>query len=461
MIDIIKLIGIVLLVAFMSVSCANDNNDSDIDDLLEYNLLVEGQDDLISNGMVFPYTNPNSVSASQYFIVKGEYLSSEIAISISNNFQLSINDTDFSQTIIISSGESINETFVYVRFAPDATAKDDVTGHVNVSNQQAKDISFNVTGKTANNGGIINYQTFDKERLAFGGGFAQASRKTFTLHNDLTNIEFIKMYVKLTCPDAGCDEWDVFANVKIKDLVSGEDYELGRFITPYWNDNSQLTRGFEFDVTDFKSILTGEVELRIRTECWNARGYEVSVDFDYIEGTPDYPYYAITRVLNYASGSAGGVPYGIAHDKDLQKVITIPANAESTHLRTFINGWGEAYPADVDGRRCAEWCYRTHKIKIDGLDTFDHYMGPLGCAENMVSNQSPGNWTANRAGWCPGMVIPIRINELSNPMAGGSFSFDYTFEDWTNDESKDAYYPISTFVVVKSHSEIARPTVVD
>ncbi|GAL65768.1 hypothetical protein [Jejuia pallidilutea] len=70
------------------------------------------------------------------------------------------------------------------------------------------------------------------------------------------------MYVKLTCPDVGCDEWDVFANVKIKDQVSGEDYELARYITPYWNDNSQLDRGFEFDVTDFKSLLTGEVELR-------------------------------------------------------------------------------------------------------------------------------------------------------------------------------------------------------
>lgn len=466
MINIVKLVGIVLVTAFISVSCSNDSNDSDNDsnnddDLLEQNIFVEGQDDLVSNGMAFPYTNPNNVSASQSFTVKGENLSSDIAISISDNFQLSINDTDFSQTIMLSSSESINETLVYVRFAPNTTAKGDVTGKINVTNQQAEDINFNVTGKTTNNSGIINYQTFDKERVAFGGGFSQASRKTFTLHNDLSNIESIKMYVKLTCPDVGCDEWDVFANVKIKDLISGEDYELGRFITPYWNDNSQLPRGFEFDVTDFKSMLIGEVELRIRTECWNARGYEVSVDFDYIEGTPDYPYYAITRVLNYDSGSAGGVPYGIAHDKDLQREITIPANAASTHLRTFINGWGEANPGDSDGRRCAEWCYRTHKIKIDGADAFDHYMGPLGCANNPVNNQSPGNWTPDRAGWCPGMVVPTRIDELPNPKAGGSFSFEYAFEPWTSDESKDAFYPISTFVVVKSNTEIVRPIVTD
>ncbi|MEP1488073.1 MAG: peptide-N-glycosidase F-related protein [Algibacter sp.] len=461
MINNIKLIGIVLIATFISASCDNDNKDLDNVDLPEYNLLVEGDGDLILNGMTFPYTNFNSVSPSQSFTVKGKDLSSEITISISDNFQLSINDTDFSQTITLSSDDSINETLIYVRFAPNATAKGDLTGNVNVSNPQVEDVSFNLKGKTANNTGIINYQTFDKERVAFGGGFSQASRKTFTLHNDLTNIESIKMYVKLTCPDGGCDEWDVFANVKIKDLISGEDYELGRFITPYWNDNSQLPRGFEFDVTDFKSMLTGEVELRIRTECWNAKGYEVSVDFDYIEGTPDYPYYAITRIFNYDSGSAGGVPYGIAHDKDLQKVITIPANAESTHLRTFINGWGEANPGDVGGRRCAEWCYRTHKIKIDGTNTFDHYMGPLGCADNPVNNQSPGNWTADRAGWCPGMVVPIRIDELSNPMAGGSFNFEYTFENWVSDESKEAYYPISTFVVVKSNTEIVRPTVVD
>ena len=73
-----------------------------------------------------------------------------------------------------------------------------------------------------------------------------------------SNISAIKMYVKLSCPTGGCDEWDVYANVKVRDAASGELYELGRYITPYWNDNSQLDRGFEFDVkVGALSFMTG------------------------------------------------------------------------------------------------------------------------------------------------------------------------------------------------------------
>ena len=450
---------------FFVLSCGNDsgNMDDDLDDSTEiYNLIIEHEDqeDLLTSGLSFSYTEDGSVSDYQTFTVQGDNLISEIMLSVSNNFEISLDNTNYNNSITISSDLANNTTIIYVRFVPNSSITSDVTGTINIANQEAEDVSFNLIGKTAVNG-IINYLTFDKERVAFGGGYAQTSRKTFTLHNDNAIIETIMMYVKLTCPDEGCDEWDVFANVKINDPISGEDYELARFITPYWNDNSQLPRGFEFDVTDFKSMLVGEVELRIRTECWNARGYEVSVDFDYIEGTPDYPYYAITRVFNYDNGSAAGVPYGIIHDMDLTREISIPVNAESTHLRTFVHGWGEAEPADTDGRRCAEWCYRTHQIKIDGTNAFEHYLGPLGCASNPVNNQDPGNWIPDRAGWCPGMVIPTRIDAFGTSKAGESFFLEYSFEDWVSDETKDAYYPISTFVVVKSNTQIERPTVVD
>ncbi|RCU56712.1 peptidase [Oceanihabitans sediminis] len=324
----------------------------------------------------------------------------------------------------------------------------------------AEDVVLNLEGNGAPV--VHNYVTFDSERLAFGGGYDQSSTQTFNLHNDLSNIETIKMYVKLRCPTEGCDDWDVFANVKVLDTESGELYEIGRYITPYWNDNSQLERGFEFDVTDFKSLLTGPTELRIRTECWNSKGYEVTVDFDYIEGTPDYPYYAVSRVLAYDDWSSSGVPYGVAHTFDLDRTVSIPANAESTHLRTIISGWGHATPNDSDGRGCAEWCYRTHDIKINGANTFQHYLGPLGCASNPVSNQNPGNWMPDRAGWCPGMVVPVRTDQFATSMAGSTFNFEYDYEDWvSNGGNGDAYYATSTFVVVKSNSVISKPTVID
>ncbi|OUR97744.1 peptidase [Flavobacteriales bacterium 33_180_T64] len=355
---------------------------------------------------------------------------------------------------------SVNEQVtVFLRFTPSVIGN--ISGTLSLASTGAQTIEIALSGVGL--AIVHNYVTFNQERLAFGGSFNQSSTQVFNLHDDLTNIETIKMYVKLTCPSGGCDEWDVYANVKVRDNDSGELYELGRYITPYWNDNSQLDRGFEFDVTDFKSMLTGSTELRIRTECWNDRGYEVTVDFDYIEGVPDYLYYGISRVIAYDDWSSSGVPYGVDHAFDLNKTVSVPANTESTHLRTIISGWGHATPNDGDGRPCAEWCYRTHDVKINGANMFQHDLGPLGCASNPVSNQAPGNWQPDRAGWCPGMVVPVRIDQFGTSMAGSMFDFEYEYENgWTNDGlNGDSFYATSTFVVVKSNSPINKPVVTE
>ena len=95
----------------------------------------------------------------------------------------------------------------------------------------------------------------------------------------------------------------------------------------------------------------------------------ISIDFDYVVGTPDYQNYEVSEVLNLHSNSIDCVPYGVTHNVDLEKSILIPAEAESTHFRTIISGWGHATPTDSDGRPCAEWCYRTHEIKINNFPT--------------------------------------------------------------------------------------------
>lgn len=414
--------------------------------------------DVSVSAINFEDTSVQETSSSEQFTVTGSNLSSDINISVNGDFEISFDDTQFTNSLIIPATNVNDETTIYVRFTP--TTLENHVGVITVQNNEAEDVEISLSG----NGipVIHNYITFNNERLAFGGGFSQSSTQTFNLHDDISNIEAIKMYVKLRCPSVGCDEWDVYANIKVLDPSTNELYELGRYITPYWNDNSQLERGWEFDVTDFKSLLTGSTELRIRTECWNDRGYEITVDFDFIEGEPDYPYYGISKVLAYDEWSTSGVPYGVSHSFDLDKSITIPANAESTHLRTIISGWGHATPNDPDGRGCAEWCFRTHDILINNTAMFQHNLEPLGCASNPVSNQAPGNWTADRAGWCPGMDVPTRINQFTTSMAGNTFSFEYDYEDWTSDGGNgNAYYATSTFVVVKSNTPIANPTVTD
>ena len=85
-------------------------------------------------------------------------------------------------------------------------------------------------------------------------------------------------------------------------------------------------------------------------------------------------------------------------------------------------------------------------------------MGPIGCASNPVSPQN-GNWEPDRAGWCPGMEVPVRINKFNNNLSNSTFNYEYDFENWVNDlkssaSNKQAYYAISSFVVLKSNKEI-------
>jgi len=267
------------------------------------------------------------------------------------------------------------------------------------------------------------------------------------------------MYIKLRCSGEGCNAWDVYSNIRLQDPASENWFEIGRFITPYGVDNSQLAKGFPIDVTDFKSLLTGEVNLRSFIEVWGSDGWIVSVDFEVIEGTPDYEYYAVAPLLDYAQHSLAGIPYGVEIDFELDKCITIPGNSEETAIRTTISGWGHATPLDAGGRPCAEWCFRTHNVLIDEMPVFQHEMKGIGCDKNKVQPQG-GNWQPDRAGWCPGMEVPVRTDVFDYARAGESCCYKYELESWTNDmqttaDNKNAYYAITSFVVVKSNTPLS------
>jgi hypothetical protein len=407
--------------------------------------------------MTFESTTVGEESASQQITVNGDNLDTGIAINVTGDFLVSLDDTTFGNNLQIPANDANDSFVLYVKFAPSEVGA--VTSTISLENAEADNVEVTLSGE-----GIPvthNYITFNEQALGFGGGFNQSAEGVFNLHTDLSNIKEIKMYLQIDCPDTGCDDWDRFANVQVKDPVSGDWYEMGRYITPYWVGTQLLDRGLEFDVTDFKSMLSGSVELRIYIENWTAKADLVSVDFDFVEGQPDYPYYAVSEVLGYHANSISGVPYGVDHNFDLTKQISIPANSESTHLRTTISGWGHATPADAGNRTCAEWCYRTHDVMIDGVLAFQHELGPLGCAQNPINNQNPGNWQPDRAGWCPGMVVPTRIDSFGTAYAGNSFNFEYYFMNWTSDGASNAYYATSTYVVVKSNTPISQPSITD
>ena len=66
----------------------------------------------------------------------------------------------------------------------------------------------------------------------------------------------IIMSINLECPAGGCDPWDRKAKIMAKH--TGEWFEIGRYVTPYG-----VGCGWTLDVTDYRSILEGDVVLRL------------------------------------------------------------------------------------------------------------------------------------------------------------------------------------------------------
>ena len=406
----------------------------------------------------------SSTTASVF--VQSKNIESSLNVTSSEGFEISVNNLDFGNSITIDANESKT---VYVRFSP--SNLQDYNGSIDIENTQATNVKINLSGK-----GVqlrYNYKAFSNKRLAWGSGYSQAASQNFDLHNDNSNIESIMMYIRLECPSGGCDPWDRFANILVKNSDTNQWYEMARHITPYGVGNSVLDRGLEVDVTDFKSLLVGNVELKTYAETWVSSGWVISLEFDFLAGEPDYKYYQITPVIQFNNNSLSGVPYGgengvteLDETKfDLKKSISLGSNIKSAHFRTIISGWGHATPADSDGRACAEWCFRTHKIKIDNTDKFNHYMGPIGCSSNPITNQG-GNWSPDRAGWCPGMIVPVRIDQFNSDISNNTIDFEYYFEPWTNNfvgtqgyNNKNAYNAISSFIVLKSDQQIYAATI--
>lgn len=464
------------ILIFLVLSCSGGDDSTQDEVVTPQNpaIIVDKTSISFNNTMVTKSSNAITL------LVESKNVDTSLNLSVSDGFEMSIDNLSFSNTLTVDANQSKT---IYVRFTPSQIQK--YNGSIDIENSQANNVKINLSGD-----GIqlrYNYKTFSKERLAWtNGNNRRAASQNFDLHNDNSNIESIKMYIRLDCPSVGCDGYDRYANILIKNPDTNHWYEIARHITPYGVGNSQLDRGLEVDVTDFKSLLMGDVELKIFADTWVDTGWAISVEFDFLAGEPDFKYYSVTTVIQFNNNSLGGVPYGrkinpakanplkpdvitsqkeIDDQFDLKKSISFGPNIKSAHFRTIISGWGHATPLDAGGRGCAEWCFRTHKIKIDDSEKFSHYMGPVGCASNPINNQA-GNWTPDRAGWCPGMLVPVRIDKFGSDMSNRTINFEYYFQPWVNNfqyggDNRNAYNAISTFIVLKSDQQIDAATISD
>lgn len=345
-------------------------------------------------------------------------------------------------TETVSSTINANELFTH-----EFTLPVDLVGlidpEIEVEASQASD------GNSLNNIGILNVKTgsanniiVSDQELHKNGELSNSVK--MNLPNDLYKYEQVLLNIDLTCPTGGCGDWDVLADLKV--VTSTGSYELARYITPY----GIACGGWVVDITDFKSVLGGEVEFQTNVFVYTEQGWLVDMSIDLIDNNSQNTFQNLSRLWEKGYQVYGDP--GISYDLDPVDV-NFEANTEESHVRMTITGHGQG-----NTNNAAEFFEVDHTLTVDGSAFDNHHLWKSDCASNPCSDQA-GNWLFSRAGWCPGQhVTPYIINTNSATTAGGSISLDYELQNYTNllntgyDNSghTEPYYKIYSYFVEQS-----------
>lgn len=192
-----------------------------------------------------------------------------------------------------------------------------------------------------------------------------------------------------------------------------EQYEIGRFITPYGN-GLDMGDGFTwtYDVTDYRPLLSDSVHLAAGN--WQEL---LDVKFLFIHGTPPRD---VIKIENVWKGN-----YYLS-DMDqtlLPKTVTLDPAASTFRLKTRASGhhWDNA-------TNCAEFCPKVHQVYANNVQV-SSWQNWKDCG-NIPLYPQGGSWLFDRAGWCPGEPVDQYDHELTPYINSGSNSVEllYTVE---------------------------------
>ncbi|NTV84156.1 MAG: hypothetical protein HGA23_07645, partial [Bacteroidales bacterium] len=204
-----------------------------------------------------------------------------------------------------------------------------------------------------------------------------------------------------------------------------EQFEIGRFITPYGKRLDLGLNGFTwvYDVTDYEPLLHGLVDLQA------ANGQELlDLRFLFIEGVPPRDVMSVRNIWK-----EGSYLYkDLADDQALPTVnCQLSTVAASFMLRARISGHGHYGPFN-----CCEWDPKTHTYLINGEKEFDWKVW-RDCGMNPVHPQG-GTWQFDRAGWCPGTFVDTYDFEITPYVQpGSSVSIDYQIQPYDPDNGEE------------------------
>jgi hypothetical protein len=221
--------------------------------------------------------------------------------------------------------------------------------------------------------------------------------------------------------------WYNYNEIRFKEMIPYygkpfeilDNFEIGRYITPYGIGLSLGNQGFRwiYDVTDYAHLLQGMVDL-------SAGNQQELIDLKFlmIKGIPPRNVLSMDRIW----GPLNSYLYkDLASDVVLQpETLPLLPGAEQFKVRTRLTGHGHnsntgSYP------HCCEWKDNTHYLFVDGQEAAAwHIFQVHDCALNPVYPQG-GTWPGAREGWCPGDLVDVHDFEITEYIEGDSVTLDY------------------------------------
>lgn len=236
---------------------------------------------------------------------------------------------------------------------------------------------------------------------------------------------------RCACPSGSqyCGSWDYTTQVYAKP-ANADTVELARIITPYATDWA-LTRTHDFivDVTDYSSILNGNLDFRYKYDGYSW-GFTLTLKLEMIEGTPPMNALSVKNIYD------GYYAYGNTSDPIenhlVEKQYLYNNSANKAFVKNTISGHGS------DDNGCGEFCSKYYDLKINGTQVSQKQLWKSDCGKNDISPQT-GTWLYERANWCPGQVVfPINHDISTIITPSSTFSVDIDMEPYTSPTQSNA-----------------------
>jgi hypothetical protein len=269
-------------------------------------------------------------------------------------------------------------------------------------------------------------RTFDHDFY----NWATPHYQTFTFPDDPSMWESIRLFYTIECPDPpnDCDPWDRLGYMRV--VTPQGEVEIARIVTPYdiTGPNRPGTCTWEINVSPYKALLRGEVELMNYIESWigGNNGWIVTCDFAFVEGERAWEPYKVVNLFQDDYLLIGD-PNDPVENQIPPELVEIDPRAERVKVRVFVTGHGQANTLN-----CAEFCPLTHTVTANG-DDYSRLIWRTDCASNPCSPQG-GTWQFSRAGWCPGSDAPAWTSDITSSVTPGETALiSYTVQDYVND----------------------------